>query len=40
MLIGIGDVEASWRKRRSESGEVGFILAVVELEFVELTPLR
>jgi len=40
VLIGIGDVEASWRKRRSESGDVGFILAVVELEFVELTPLR
>jgi hypothetical protein len=42
VLNGIGDVEASWRKRRSESGDVGFMLAVVELESVanELTRLN
>lgn len=42
VLSGIGDVEASWRKSRSESGGVGFMLAVVELDFVanELTRLN
>ena len=31
VLSGIGDADASWRKRRSESGDVGFILAVVRV---------
>jgi hypothetical protein len=35
--IAIGDVEASWRKRRSESDDVGFILAM-EVVAKELLP--